>query len=140
MSQLVKRKQNTDMLDTQQVTAIERLISGDTVTAAAAEAGVDRSTVYRWLKEDAEFVAELNRRRSDLLDAVQERLCGAALAAAETVESAVKAGDLQAALVVLRGLGFLGGHRRKVGYTDAEDVAADHRRSDHLKSLTIGMY
>jgi hypothetical protein len=130
------KRQTGDTLDAQQVKAIERLLAGDTVTAAAESVGVDRSTLYRWL-QDAAFIAELNRQRRDLLDAVQERLHGVALEAAQKVEEAVRGGDLKAALFVLRGLGFLGGASRKVGYTDPEDVEAARRSEERMKALTL---
>src|SRR4051812_33131480 len=47
-----------------QLRAIDALIGGATTTAAAAQAGVDRSTVHRWHR-DARFAAALNRAKRD---------------------------------------------------------------------------
>ena len=38
-------------LEPKQVRALERLLAGSTVAQAAEAAGVDRSTVHRWLRD-----------------------------------------------------------------------------------------
>jgi transposase-like protein len=52
-----------------QAMAVGLLVLGMTVTAAAGQLGVDRGTIYRWLK-DPIFVAELEARRSELVDSL----------------------------------------------------------------------
>ncbi len=42
------------------------MLAGQTQAAAAASAGVAAETVSRWKRNDAAFVAALNRRRQDL--------------------------------------------------------------------------
>ncbi len=39
---------------------VAALITGSTVTRAAELAGVDRTTVHRWLRDDWDFQAPLN--------------------------------------------------------------------------------
>src|SRR5262245_44514608 len=56
----------TPPLTPPQETALAALLLGKTVTAAAQTAGVDRTTIYRWLKEDFDFLAALNRGRQEL--------------------------------------------------------------------------
>ena len=48
-------------LKPRQQAVLERLLAGETVTAAARAAKVDRSTVHRWLKEDYTFGAAYNQ-------------------------------------------------------------------------------
>jgi AcrR family transcriptional regulator len=48
-----------------QVVALAALAGGGSVSDAADAAGVHRATVYRWLDDDAGFIAELNRFRSE---------------------------------------------------------------------------
>ena len=60
--------QNTtpEKLTAQQERVLERLLTGETVTAAAEAEGVDRSTVHRWRREDLAFQAAYNQRRREL--------------------------------------------------------------------------
>ena len=49
----------TENLPIEQVKAIEALLSSGNKTSAARAAGVDRSTLYRWMSSDANFQAAL---------------------------------------------------------------------------------
>jgi hypothetical protein len=49
-----------------QLTAMEGILSGQSITAAAEAAGVDRGTVHRWLRDDPDFRAAYHERRADL--------------------------------------------------------------------------
>lgn len=105
-----------------QLTVMEALLSGSTVTYAASEAGGGRTTVHRWLREDWAFQAEMNRLRRDASDAIQMRLLRAAELAARLVASSIDSGDTGAALAVLRGLGLLG---TRIGVEIPSDDPAD---------------
>jgi hypothetical protein len=61
-------------LPAHQEQAIAALLAGATVTAAAARAGVARQTVHRWMAEDPAFIAEYNRSRREMADAVNQAL------------------------------------------------------------------
>jgi hypothetical protein len=61
-------------LKVKQQLAIAALLGGASMSAAAQAAGVDRSTLYRWLKRDAEFVAAYNRVKHDHYDAIHARM------------------------------------------------------------------
>src|SRR4051812_8522114 len=74
-----------DELPPAQRKAVAALIGGATVTAAAAAAGVGRSTVYRWLDADPAFVAELNRGLRDQADAARAELRALAVEALAVV-------------------------------------------------------
>jgi hypothetical protein len=126
---------------------IEALAHGASVTDAAKQAEVDRSTVYCWLKTDAAFVAELNRSRQDRRDALQARFGELASEASNVVSDLLKREDtpaavrLKAALCVLQAVGALGG--RAIGHTDPEAIEqewkqdeADRRHADFINSLT----
>ncbi len=84
---------------------LEHLVTGSTVVRAAEVAGVDRTTVHRWLRLDHGFQAAYNAARRDLQREVEARLLNLADVALETVEAAVLGGDVRAALAVLKGLG-----------------------------------
>jgi len=59
------------------------LMEGKTTTKAAAEVGVDRSTVYRWKMGNALFIAELNRLSGSLWEVGENQLLAARTAALE---------------------------------------------------------
>jgi len=92
--------QNTtpEKLTAQQERVLERLLTGETVTAAAEAVGVDRSTVHRWLREDLKFQAAYNRQRRELQEAYAARMLSLADHAIATVEHAITNGDLRASL------------------------------------------
>jgi len=112
-------KQNTQQnstkstLSPKQVQVIASLASGATVTDAAKEADIDRTTVYLWKKTDDLFAAELNRSRREYADAVNGQLRGLAAEAVKTVREILTGADvspavrLKAALSVLQAAGAL---------------------------------
>jgi hypothetical protein len=114
-------------LSRSQLDALGALGTGATVTEAARRAGVDRTTLHRWLRRDYAFQASWNRMRRELKREVEsgvERLASAALKA---VEDAIAGGDIRASLAVLKGVGFLSGDRRPIGPEDPEEVATEDR-------------
>lgn len=92
-----------------QVQAIEQLIAGQTKRAAAAAVGVSPNTMTRWHREAA-FVAALNARRLDVVEANTERLRALTDKALAVVEAALDDGNarvrLQAAGLVLQATGL----------------------------------
>jgi hypothetical protein len=113
----------TPELQPKQTLAVEQLVAGGTVTQAAEAAGVDRTTVHRWLRNDFAFQAAYNNAQRDLRREVEDRLTRLTNAAAETVVAAVEGGDVRAALAVLRGLGLLPGRQPTIGADDPEELA-----------------
>ena len=122
-----------------QTKALGALLAGGTVTRAAERAAVDRTTVHRWLREDWDFQAALNRGRSELQSAVEARLLLVAEQAAETVAHAVQGGDLRAAIAVLKGLGLLAGYPPEIGDDDPDRLReeADLRAKEDAWNQTI---
>ena len=129
-------------LPPEQLAALECLGRGDTVTSAAAAAGVSRETVHRWLRENWAFQAALNAVRAEMRDATEQRLLAVAKDAADNLLTAVQSGSLTASLAVLRGTGFLSGKPALVGpqdpavvAEDAEMAEAQRRRAQELQRL-----
>lgn len=114
-------------LNPRQLVVLEQLLAGASVTKAAEAAGVDRTTVHRWLREDWAFQAAHHRAQRDLRRAVEARLPHLVEAAVETVQAAVRDGDVRAALAVLKGLGALPGSAPRIGTEDAAELAEDDR-------------
>ena len=105
-----------------QMRVLSALATGTTISAAAEAASVDRTTVHRWLREDACFQAAWNRLRLEMRREVAARLDHLAEAALNTVQGAMEAGDARIALAVLKGVGVLGGRRPAIGPDDPEVV------------------
>jgi hypothetical protein len=85
-----------------QIAALDSLLAGKTATAAAAAAGISRTTLYAWLGKDFRFQAALNRGRRDMRQALNCRVEQLAAEAADCVAGAVRRGDVKAALEILR--------------------------------------
>lgn len=109
-------------LSAKQVEALELLLTGHSVTSVAESVRVDRTTVHRWLKEDFEFQAILNRCKRQLLDAIDARLLALGEKASTVVAQAVDRGDVRVSLEILKGLGRLSGKRATVGSDDPEEL------------------
>lgn len=107
-------------LSASQIRAVEALLHGQTITAAAKSAGISRETLHRWQREDFEFQAAYNRGRRELMEGIQTRLLVMADQATETVKKSVDRGSLQSAFAVLKGLGVLAGTAPSIGEADPE--------------------
>lgn len=86
--------------------ALQLLFEGKSASQVAEMIGVDRTTVYRWLKEPS-FVAERNRQANELRDTAQSRLHALVGKSIDVVERQVEAGNLKAALAVLKSTGMM---------------------------------
>lgn len=79
-----------------QETALEALLGGATVTAAAQAARVSRQTVSGWVNRDAAFVAELRNRAAELRTAAMARLEAAVPAALDALAGLLDHADWRA--------------------------------------------
>ena len=70
----VRDDQTAEGLAPIQAAIVEAMLAGNTITDAAAEAGVNRHTVHRWLKGDFAFQAALNRGRRETYRAASRNL------------------------------------------------------------------
>jgi hypothetical protein len=120
-------------LEPRQLIALESILSGATATAAAKLAGVDRRTLWRWMRSDFEFQAALNRARRDMWESAEIRLGMLADSAIGVVEQAVAQGDLRTSVLVLRGLGLLDGEPMYIGPEDASILASNARTQEAVR-------
>jgi AcrR family transcriptional regulator len=96
-----------------QITALAALAGGGNVSVAADAAGVHRASIYRWLDDDAEFLAELNRLKAEQRAALAAQVGELTAQALEVVrgvltDPAVPAAvRLKAAMAVLERAGAL---------------------------------
>jgi hypothetical protein len=73
-----------------QTKALAALAAGKSVSKAAIEAKVDRTTVHRWLNTDALFLAEYNATRLELIEAVRFEVCELRTQAIEALRDLMK--------------------------------------------------
>jgi DNA-binding LacI/PurR family transcriptional regulator len=111
---------------------------GATVSAAAEAAGVSRETVHRWLRNDWQFRASLNRARRELQESVNARLLACSHKAADNIAQAIESGDVRLSLVILRGLGALSGNPPTLG-TDDPDLLRDEEETARAEGAQLRM-
>jgi hypothetical protein len=111
------------------------LLTGATVTAAAAKAQVSRQTVHRWMSDDPEFITELNRARREMADAVGQGLRLLSGQAVRVLRQVLTSSKMPAALKVRAAVEVLKlVSAPPEGPTDVEDArhaiaARDRRRT-----------
>jgi transposase len=103
-------KPDTYKLTPQQAVAVDALVTGSTVTAAAETVKVSRQTVSGWLHHNAEFQASLNARRQELWTGHVERLRSLVPKAMDTLEVAVndEKQGVAVAVHILKAVGLYG--------------------------------
>jgi hypothetical protein len=138
------RNATPEHLTPAQELAIAALLAGKTVVDAAVDAGVDRATVHRWLKDDFDFQAAMNAGRRELRRVAYDRLERLAEKAVGCLEQAIDQGDVKAALEIVKGMGILA--PSLIGSEDAAELAeeADFRAPGgesrrQLKELLAGL-
>lgn len=77
-------------LNAKQANALNTLVKGGTVSAAAAAAGVTERQVYRWLNDD-QFNGELKRLKAEMLRLAGVRLASLTVKAIRVLDSLLDA-------------------------------------------------
>lgn len=131
-----KAQQNATELSDKQTLALSAIVAGRSITDAAIDAGVDRSTVHRWLKED-DFAAELNRARSALRTELNACLWNLAKTALSALSNGIEGGDTRAAFEVCRSLGLLEPRGLAVGPETAAALKMKREEDQKLRDLLI---
>lgn len=129
----------TRELSPKQAAVINALASGSTITEAARQGKVDRSSIYHWLKTDALFAAELNRTRQELRDALWALLGELAVESTNFIakllkdENAPASLRLRASLEIIRSTAqFAPG----VGETNPDKIE-ESRKLDEMASISL---
>lgn len=113
----------------------------DSITDAAKASGIDRTTVYRWLKNDPAFEAELNRLKKDRVERLRadlRSLVSDAIATLRTITTDSKVPPnvrVRAALAVLNRFGDL--RAEPIGSTDPEELKQAKLRSQWFAPLPV---
>ena len=112
-------------LSQQQRTAIDLLVTGNTLQAVADAIGVQRPTVSQWVTHHPGFQAEVNLRRQQLWADLVDGLRALAPKAMEVLKAELEGETpLQAAIHVLKACGLYGGIAAPRGATDPRVLAA----------------
>ncbi len=96
-----------DSLTPVQRQAIESLARGSSFKSAAADAGIDRKTLYRWLHDDHSFRAAYYTWKAEIQESARARLLSLADAAVDAMGHAVHQRDARVAQALLKGLSIL---------------------------------
>lgn len=102
-------------LNEAQCKAIEMLWGGYGLVAAAAGAGVNRTTLYRWLKYDRKFAAAYAACGEFMVESARHQLRGLSQMAVNHIGRAIASGDTKTALAVLKAVAAMGGAKRDGG-------------------------
>jgi hypothetical protein len=127
-------------LSAKQISVIDSLIAGSSVTDAAKATGIDRSTVHRWFKSDAQFVAEHNQIRVELVQAQREKLRSLSDKALETVETLLDDSQASGSLRLRAALAILDRQGLKasaIGRTDPVDIENAWRQAERFRRAGI---
>ena len=95
------------VISAEQAKALELLAAGKNVGECAEGAGVNRATIYRWLRGDPHFLAAWNAWRRTQVKMARSRLLGLTSLAIGAVESSLEKGDGKLAASLLGKMGLL---------------------------------
>ena len=139
-------------LSPQQLTALNLLMMGKPVAIVAYTLGVHRNTVTRWKTQDPRFIAELNRRRQDVLDTAAAKLRRLLIIAANELELGLdrdRSGETtKTAFRFLSATGAMSLAAEPAGPTDPDEILEQLRNPklpdgtpiEHVRSLIRQMF
>lgn len=85
MPDLNRQNATLSTLSTEQQTVIAALAEGRSVVAAAEAAGIHRTSIYQWMKNDSKFLSALNQARIERESMLAEQLRDLASRAFSTI-------------------------------------------------------
>jgi hypothetical protein len=117
-----EKAQSLAPLEGAKLAALELMVSGKSVAETARTSGINRATIFRWLRHDATFRTAYNQWKEELKESCQGRLLALTEKATGAVESALDKGDAKTAMTLLTRLGLI--QKQTTECTDEEEVAA----------------
>jgi transposase-like protein len=141
MSNDTQQNSTESTLSAKQVQVIEALASGASVADAARRAGVDRSTIYLWMRDDDNFAGELSLARRQCADNMRARLRELGEDAVKTIRELMTGTDvsaavrLKAALSVLQSMGAMDEAQGPLAIIERERASFDPLASSFLDGL-----
>ena len=120
-------------LSERQELAIDYILQGLTDKEVAEKVGVTRQTVNEWKNKNSAFIAELNRKKKMLYEAIMQRLINLSSKALETVEREIDNGNWKLAFEVLKIAGFDKSKKEiDFGKIDENEIERDMKMSEML--------
>jgi transposase-like protein len=118
--------------------AIEMLVQGSSQSAVAHELGVDRATVYRWLR-NPDFVAELNAAKKELIAVARGKVRQLYTPAIDKIIDLMENGPPKVQLEAAKCLLHMGGFDEpdEIGPTDPADVKHEQAVRAYAKTLQL---
>lgn len=104
----------------EQNAALEELVRGKSVPETAKAAGVNKTTVYRWIKNNPKFLAEYNIWHEEMEQKTRSRMLGMLCKAADAVEVALEEGDAKLGMRLMEKMGVI--HVAAARLTDPEEL------------------
>src|SRR5882762_8589150 len=98
----------SNRLSAAQRAALTAISAGRTIRDAARAAGVDRSSVHRWMRSTQAFQVAMEEAQLVAQAACEASIAGLGEKAVEVLRLALDRGDVRVAIVVATGLGLLG--------------------------------
>jgi len=131
---------NTRQLNIEQLNAIDLLLQGQSDREVADQVSVTRQTVTGWRNTNADFIAELNRRRQEVWGGQTDRLRGLVAKAVDILAEDLDGENPRlrqgAAIHVLKSVGLYGANLEPRGLTDPEAIERErHSLSAMLARL-----
>jgi len=118
-----------------QRTAMIKLTTGSTLIEAATAAGVNRTTLYRWLQNDVNFLAAYNAWQQDLLATGRGRMLAMTREALTTIADGIRGGDMKYAWKLLESQGFTA--HQPLGATDAHELQRGQTLERRKKEVAL---
>lgn len=115
--------------------ALDLLARGRSIRSAAREAGIGRSTLYRWLRDDPEFIGAYNLWNDELIESARARLASLINAAVDAMGRAIRKGDPRSAATLLKAMNVL--TPRIPGPHEPVEVIERRKIAERLRAVTI---
>jgi hypothetical protein len=109
-------------LTVRQLNAIDLLAQGQSDRDVGEAVGVARETVTRWRNGNAAFQAELNRLRAHLWQRSHDQIRSLVQEAIDTLADAMRAGDVRAAVAIIKTAGLPEAIAEPTGEQDAAAI------------------
>jgi hypothetical protein len=113
------------------------LTLGKSICAAAAAAGVHRSTVHRWIVDDPLFAAAYHGWQSESRSSAQARFMAMSDLAVDNICDALRKGDIRTSLLVVKAMGLLA--NVEPGSTDVRELELAKREREAAMRTREGM-
>ena len=115
--------------------ALRELAAGQNISGAAHLAGVDRRTVYRWMRADPNFASAYNAWKNEIVASGRARVLALTDLAIDTVKNAMLQGNARVAVQVAKATGAM--QTPRPATTNPEHLRRRQEVRDARRALAI---